>query len=148
MVAFRFSRRSGSRVSIYSEIRHLRVLPVSTEASWVILCPLAQPNKAIGLESHIGSWLACYLEPTVLLAQLHEPRASNHHRDMKPRRYNPQPAESRSRNMQLAHSVGLDARRTAFPYRGARESFSLDIPSHRISESATTLPEPVASPRL
>jgi hypothetical protein len=80
MVAFRFSRRSGSRVSIYPDIRRLRVLPVSTEVSRVILCPLAQPNKAIGLESHIGSWLACYLEPTVLLAQLHEPRASNHHR--------------------------------------------------------------------
>ena len=80
MVAFRFSRRSGSRVSIYPEVRRLRVLPVNTEVSWVILCPLAQPNKAIGLESHIGSWLACYLELTVLLAQLHEPRASNHHR--------------------------------------------------------------------
>ena len=90
MVAFRFSRRSGSRVSIYQDIRHLRVLPVSTEVSRVILCPLAQPNKAIGLESHIGSWLACYLEPTVLLAQLHEPRASSHHRDMKPRKQNPQ----------------------------------------------------------
>jgi hypothetical protein len=138
MVAFRFSRRSGSRVSIYPDIRRLRVLPVSTEASRVILCPLAQPNKAIGLESHIGSWLACYLEPTVLLAQLHEPRASSHHRDMKPRRQNPQLAESRSRNMRLAHNlgiseIGLDASRTASPHRGARESFSLDIPSHRMS---------------
>ena len=27
-----------------------------------------QPNKAIGLESHIGSWLVGYLEPTLLLA--------------------------------------------------------------------------------
>jgi hypothetical protein len=39
--------------------------------------------------------------------------------------------------MQLAHSIGiaeigLDARRTTSPHRGARESFSLDIPSHRI----------------
>ena len=57
--SFRFSRRSGSRVSIYPDIRRLRVLPVNTEVSWVILCPLAQPNKAIGLESQIGSWLAC-----------------------------------------------------------------------------------------
>jgi hypothetical protein len=39
-----------------------------------------QPNKAIGLESHIGSWLARCLEPTLLLAKLHEPTASNHHR--------------------------------------------------------------------
>ena len=80
--------------------------------------------------------MAGYLEPTVLLAQLHEPEASNHHRKMKPRRQNPQLAESRSRNMRLAHSVGLDAMRTASPHRGARESFSLDIPSHRISEIA------------
>jgi hypothetical protein len=107
-----------------------------------ILCPLAQPNKAIGLESHIGSWLAGYLVPTVLLAQLHEPEASNHHRKMKPRRQNPQLAESRSRNMRLAHSVGLDAMRTASPHRGARESFSLDIPSHRMSGLVMTLPEP------
>jgi hypothetical protein len=53
--------------------------------------PLAQPNKAIGLESHIGSWLACYLEPIVpCLRSFTSRRASNHHRDMKPRRQNPQ----------------------------------------------------------
>jgi hypothetical protein len=35
--------------------------------------------------------------------------------------------------MRLAHSVGLDASQTAFlPLEGERESFSLDIPSHRI----------------
>ena len=117
------------------------MLPVSTEASKSILFPLAQPNKAIGLESHIGSWLAGSLEPPVLLAQLHEPRASNHHRDMKPRRQTPQLAESRSRNMRLAHSVGLDARRTASPHWGARESFSLDIPSHRTSRYGSPLSE-------
>jgi hypothetical protein len=34
--------------------------------------------------------------------------------------------------MRLAHSVGLDASQTAFlPLEGERESFSLDIPSHR-----------------
>src|ERR1035437_3730915 len=54
--------------------------PFSTEVSMPILCPLVQPNKAIGLESHIGSWLARCLEPTLLLAKLHEPTASNHHR--------------------------------------------------------------------
>jgi hypothetical protein len=57
---------------------------------------------------------------------------------MKPRRYNLQLPASGSRNMQLAHSIGiaeigLDARRTTSPHWGARESFSLDIPSHRIS---------------
>ena len=71
------------------------------------------------------------VEPTFLLAQLHEPRASNHHRNMKPRRYNAQLAGSGSRNMQLADSIGLDASQTASPYRGEREGFSLDIPSHR-----------------
>jgi hypothetical protein len=33
--------------------------------------------------------------------------------------------------MQLAHSIGLDASQTASPLEGERESFSLDILSHR-----------------
>jgi hypothetical protein len=59
--------------------------------------------------------------------------------NMKPTRHNPQLAGSRLRNMRLDHSLGgssdsgLDARRTASPHRGARESFSLDIPSHRMT---------------
>jgi hypothetical protein len=35
--------------------------------------------------------------------------------------------------MQLAHSIGLDASQTASPLEGERESFSLDILSHRIA---------------
>gem|GEM_PF-6982942 len=52
----------------------------SNGVSIPILCPLALPNKAVGLESQIGSWLASYSKPTFLLAPLHEPRTSNHHR--------------------------------------------------------------------
>jgi hypothetical protein len=37
--------------------------------------------------------------------QLHEPRASNYHRKMKPTRYNPQLAKSRSRYKRLARSI-------------------------------------------
>src|ERR1035437_4985922 len=51
---------------------------------------------------------------------------------MKPRRYNLHLPASGSRNMQLAHSLGLDASQTASPLEGERESFSLDILSHRI----------------
>ena len=75
------SRDAWGRGRVSSEFLGAFVCcPFSTEVSMPILCPLAQPNKAIGLESHIGSWLALCLEPTLLLAQLHEPRASNHHR--------------------------------------------------------------------
>jgi hypothetical protein len=52
---------------------------------------------------------------------------------MKPRRYNLHLPASGSRNMQLAHSIGLDASQTASPLEGERESFSLDILSHRIT---------------
>ena len=56
-------------------------------------------------------------------------------------------AGSRSRNMRPADGLGgssgsgLDAMRTASPHKGARESFSLDIPSHRMSGLATIRPE-------
>src|ERR1700724_1978780 len=113
-----------------------------------ILCPLALPNKAVGLESQIGSWLASYFKPTFLLAQLHEPRASNHHRCMKPSSQSPQLACSRSRSTGQAHSpgaieVGLDASQTASPDWGVGDGFSLDIPSHRIF---ATVPIPSFDP--
>src|ERR1700676_1603072 len=54
--------------------------PFSTGVSMPTICPLAHHNKAIGLESHIGSWSARCLKATLLLANPHEPTASNHHR--------------------------------------------------------------------
>ena len=110
----------------------------STGVSIPILCPLALPNKAVGLESQIGSWLAAYLEPTLLLAQLHKPRASNHHRCMKPKKQGPQssclrlethgkltaPAQSTSGWMQVKQPS---------PNRGVRDGVSLDIPSPKTS---------------
>src|ERR1017187_6177802 len=115
----------------------------SNGVSIPILCPLALPNKAVGLESQIGSWLASYLKPTFLLAQLHEPMASNHHGCMKPSKQCPQLACSRSRSTRQAHSpgaieVGLDASQTASPDRGVGDGFSLDIPSHRILASGNS----------
>ena len=109
----------------------------SNGVSIPILCPLALPNKAVSLESQIGSWLASHFKPTFLLAQLHEPRASNHHRCMKPNKQGPQLACSRSRNTRHAHSlgaieVGLDASQIASPDRGVGDGVSLDLPSHRI----------------
>jgi hypothetical protein len=115
----------------------------SNGVSIPILCPLALPNKAVGLESQIGSWLASYLKPTSLLAQLHEPRASNHHRCMKPSKQCPQLASSRSRSTRQAHSlgaieVGLDASQTDSPDRGAGGGVFLDTPSHRILANGDT----------
>src|ERR1700733_15726180 len=50
------SRRSGSRVSIHNRVRLNRCL--EHQASRVTLCPLGQPEKAIGRESQIEPWLA------------------------------------------------------------------------------------------
>src|SRR5664280_3648710 len=99
-----------------------------------ILCPLVQPNKAIGLESHIGSWLARCLEPTLLLAKLHEPTASNHHRKHETDEIYPQPAGSRS-----VWDIGLDARQTASPYGEQGGVFSLDILSHRKTHTISSM---------
>ncbi len=115
----------------------------SNGVSIPILCPLALPNRALGLESQIGSWLASYLKPTFLLAQLHEPRASNHHRCMKPRKQCPQLACSRSGSTRRAHSpgaieVGLDASQTDSHDRGVGGGLFLDLHSHRIKANDYT----------
>jgi hypothetical protein len=52
--------------------------PFSTVVSAAILCPLAQPNQAIGLESQIGSWLAISSQPLLLCS--FTSRRSSHHR--------------------------------------------------------------------
>src|SRR5208282_4782867 len=62
VVANRFVRCSGSRESIHSLIRRSCTV-MQYRVSGSILCPLGQPNKAIGLKSQIGSWLA--LKPTL-----------------------------------------------------------------------------------
>jgi len=53
-----FSRRSGSRVSIRNPVR-LRVL-FGHQVSRETLCPLGQPEKAIGEKSPIEPWLALH----------------------------------------------------------------------------------------
>jgi len=100
----------------------------STEVSVIILCPLAQPNKAVGLESHIGSWLACYPSQHSCLRSFTSRGRRTTMGNMKPMRYNPQPAWSRSANMRLAHSVGLDASQTAFPLGEKGRVFFLTSP--------------------
>jgi hypothetical protein len=50
----RFSQRTGSRASIYQDHRRVPLKALSLRA---IVCPLGQPNKAIGRESQRESWL-------------------------------------------------------------------------------------------
>jgi hypothetical protein len=112
--------------------------PVQHRRLKSILCPLVQPNKAVGLESHIGSWLAGYLEPTLLCLRSFTSRRSSHHRIMKLSDQNGQWVQSRSRSARQADSrgrtsSGLDASRINSPHKGARGDFSLDILSHRIT---------------
>ena len=62
-----FSRRSGSRVSIHNPVRlacfeH----PVFRET----LCPLGQPEKAIGEKSQIEPWLALHNRSACLRQEL------------------------------------------------------------------------------
>jgi hypothetical protein len=104
-----------------------------TGASISILCPLVQPNKAVGLESHIGSWLAGYLEPTLLCLRSFTSRRSSHHRIMKLSGQNRQWIWSRSRSARQASSCGktssgLDASRINSPHRGVGEIFLLTSP--------------------
>ena len=57
VVAGRFLRRSGSRVSIPNACRHTVLWhPVSAKT----LCPLGQPEKALGHEPQIEPWLTPY----------------------------------------------------------------------------------------
>jgi hypothetical protein len=50
--------------------------------------------------------------------------------------------------MQLAHSLGLDASQTASPLEGERESFSLDILSHRITYEQSQVKIPIKSLKI
>ena len=83
------------------------MLPFGAEVSIIILCPLAQPNKAVGLESHIGSWLAMLSRANIPACAASRAEGVEPPSDMKPRTYNLQRAGSGSRNMQLAHSIGI-----------------------------------------
>jgi hypothetical protein len=81
-----------------------------------------------------------YLAPTLLLVKLHEPRASNHHHRMKLSTQRSLFAWSCSgiADGSGAIEIGLDANQTASPERGVGDSFSLDIPSHRIKANDYT----------
>src|SRR5215472_5565778 len=56
-MALWFFQRSGSRVSIHNRVTAESVLR-APPVSGLTLCPLGQPEKAIGLESQIEPWLA------------------------------------------------------------------------------------------
>src|SRR5450755_4730299 len=128
-----FWRRSGSRESIRRKYR-LRVL--RHLASVITLCPLGQPQKAIGHESLIGPWLPILQPPR--LSVLRSPERRHDHRH----------ETAGNRNQSLA-AVALDPRRStsdrerclgwgaectkASAAASWRRRMSLDIPSYRTS---------------
>src|SRR3984885_11269107 len=106
------SRRSGSRVSIHNRVRLNRCL--EHQVSRVTLCPLGQPEKAIGRESQIEPWLA---STTALLAASENKTSNRHHDEF---------AEKQRPHRLVATRAGC---REALQSRG--EVFLFDIPFYR-----------------
>lgn len=81
--------------------------------SRVTICPLAQPNKAVGLESQIGPWLA--QKPTsLLLVQLPEPKrlARGIHENVERNRRLAMACLDYTRRTASLSEIRLDARET------------------------------------
>jgi len=99
----------------------LRAPPVS----WLTICPLGQPEKAIGLEPQIELWLAFLLPPYCLSHQ--KPKASSRQQHASAKKENP-------KRRSTLH--GLENRAQIFAPSSRRRVFSLDSPLYR-----TRLPE-------
>ena len=129
-----FWRRSGSRESIHRKFR-LCVLPHLV--SGPTLCPLGQPQKAIGHESLIGPWLSTEQPPR--LSVLRSPGRRHDHRGMKPQGIEIRSLAAVARGPRRSTSerercLGLGAecsKASATP--SGRRKMSLDIPSYRTS---------------
>jgi len=129
MVASRFLRRSGSEESIQWESRPVPRHSVSVPT----LCPSGQPKKAIGLESHIGPWLALCLP--ALLASFRSRMASTTNRVMKQREWEQlglglRREKAVQTKWQPARGAGCARSSTA---SGGGRKMSLDIPFYRTS---------------
>jgi len=112
-----FCRRSGSRVSIRNPVR-LRVL-LQHQVSRETLCPLGQPEKAIGHESPIEPWLALHNRAACCVRNR---RTSLRERHESAEKETPQ---------SLVPLLGLDGKTISpVPYR-RRGSICLDIPFYR-----------------
>src|SRR6266853_4476213 len=94
----------------------LRALRVSR----LTICPLGQPEKAIGLEPQIEPWLAFLLQPYCLSHQ--KPQASSRQQHDSAKKENP-------KSLPTLH--GLESRAKIFAPSSRRGSFSLDSPLYR-----------------
>jgi hypothetical protein len=94
----------------------LRAPPVS----WLTLCPLGQPEKAIGLEPQIELWLAFFLPPNCLSHQ-------------KPRRRRDSNMNLRKKRTPRAfpHYMGWRAGQKSLLLPVAGESFLLTLSLYR-----------------
>src|SRR6266478_1639403 len=94
----------------------LRALRVSR----LTICPLGQPEKAIGLEPQIELWLAFLLPPYCLSHR--KPKASSRQQHESAKKENP-------KNRSTLH--GLESRAKIFAPSSRRGIFSLDSPLYR-----------------
>ena len=113
------TERSGSRVSIFGGFRH--------SVSRATICPLGQPNKAIGHESQIEPWLAI---ANPLLAGAKEAELKN------AKEYDSENSHGSGKENPCfgekccSRQQGLDVRKISSP-GGSDEVFFLDIPFYR-----------------
>ena len=88
--------------------------------SWLTICPLGQPEKAIGLEPQIELWLAFLLPPNCLSHQ--KPKASSRQQHESAKKENP-------KNRSTLH--GLESWAQIFAPSSRGRAFSLDSPLYR-----------------
>jgi hypothetical protein len=135
-----FLRRSGSRESIH---RKFRLCVRRHLVSGSTLCPLGQPQKAIGHESLIGPWLP--IEQPPRLSVFRSPGRRHDHRHENARNRNPESrcccARSKTISQERDHCLRLGAECTkASAAASGRRKMSLNIPSYRTSGWQTIHP--------
>src|ERR1700688_3033096 len=114
-----FSRRSGSRVSIQNPVRHVLWHQVFRET----LCPLGQPEKAIGEKPQIEPWLALH-NHSACCARNRRASFRRHHE-----------SAEKETPQSLVPLLGLDGKHLVF--RRRRGGICLDIPFYRTALSPT-----------
>src|ERR1700751_1796290 len=87
--------------------------------SWLTICPLGQPEKAIGLEPQIEPWSA--ISPTVLLVASETEASSRQQHD----------SAKKETPKSLPTLPRLESRAKIFAPSGRRGVFSLDSPLYR-----------------
>jgi hypothetical protein len=107
-----FSRRSGSRVSIFKPVRPSACF--EHQVFRETLCPLGQPEKAIGEKSQIEPWLALHNHSACLRQQPNGVIRQHHE------------SAAKEASQSLVTILGLDGKTIYSAPSGRRRSIFLD----------------------